>query len=251
MSRLRIDEQAVSRVRDALGVDFSQDMVARINDRLDVDVLVIDIKGDAYAMKVANRQVLVTKRTTAWFRQNFSLAHELGHIASNTFHFPAAEADALGEVRANAFAAELLMPEDQLRTLNWATMNMNEFAQRIWDFGISTEALVNRLSALKIPVSSGIEAARAENTFALLRHFWTPEATQMSQADPITLRREKSAQRYIPTGLISHLELAVLEGRAPKESLAFLLAVPVDEIDLGIDDSHDLADDISLLESIL
>ena len=250
MDRSQISGQTADHVRDLLGTGFSQRMVARINERLDVDVLVIDIKGDAYAMKVAGRYVLVTKRTPVWFRQNFSLAHELGHIVSDTFPSTVA-CDASTEATANAFAAELLMPQDQLRELEWLSMSAEEFAQHIWDFGVSTEALVNRLSTLHLSLSPAIQSVRALNTFSLLRRFWTPEATQPDQADPITLRRERSVQRYIPTGLASHLETAVLEGRAPKESLAFLLAVPVDDLDVDVEGSDNLDDDLSLLESIL
>lgn len=251
MNRFGIGGQNAGQVRDALGIGFSQTMVSRINDRLDVDVLVIDIHGDAYVMKVAGRHVLVTKRTTSWFRQNFSLAHELGHIAANTFHAPITGSEASTETAANAFAAELLMPEKEIRALEWRTMSTVEFARCIWDFGVSTEALVNRLSGLHLPLSPNIEAVRDQNTFALLRHFWVSETTQMDQVDLISVRRERSAQRYIPPELIGQLEASVLAGRAPKESLAFLLDIPVDELDLGIEDSCDLNEDASLLESIL
>ena len=249
MDRLKIDAFTPGQVRDALGANFAHNMVARVDERLDVDVLVIDIKGDAYVMKVADRNVLVIKRTTAWFRQNFSLAHELGHITSDTLHPTVAEAEASTEAMANAFAAELLMPEAKLRALDWARMSTSEFAQHIWDLGVSVSALINRLSTLRLPISPDIESVRAENTFALLRHFWMTN-TQAGQVDPITLRREKSAQRYIPAKLINQLETAVLAGRAPQESLAYLLDIPVDELGLDKEDTEDLESDVSLLESI-
>ena len=252
MDRFSVNTRTADQVGTALGTGFSQYMVSRINERLSVDVLVIDLKGDAYTMKVAGRYVIVTKRTPVWFRQNFSLAHELGHIAFDTFHSPVAS-DASTEGKANAFAAELLMPESQLRTLEWATMSMTEFAQYVWDFGVSTKALVNRLSTLRLPLSKNIEDARNQNTFSLLRRYWAPEATHMDQTDPITVRRERSAQRSIPSGLTSRLETAVLAGKAPKQSLAFLLDVSVDDLDLGADDSDDSgdSDDVFLLGSIL
>jgi len=250
MTRLGIDTATVSRIREALGAGFSQHMVASISERLDVDVLVIDLTGDAYTMKVAGRHVLVTKRTLVWPRQNFSLAHELGHIASGTLHSTVGECDASTEAEANSFAAELLMPQTDLRGLDWESMNIAELANHVWNYGVSTEALANRLASLRLPVSSNTASALAQNTFSLLRRSWVPAMTP-DQADPITLRRERSAQRHIPIGLISHLEAAVLAGKAPKESLAFLLDIPVGDLDLEVEESSNLGDDIALLEEIL
>ena len=127
MGRQEVAGRSPAELRRALGAGFAHDFAARITERLDVDVLVMDLVGDAYCLESAGQKVVVVKRTTSWFRQNFSLAHELGHIASDSLaHAGRAHDDT--EAQANAFAAELLMPESDLRAINWQEVGLARLA---------------------------------------------------------------------------------------------------------------------------
>ena len=148
MSRESIAGLNAIRVRRLLGDGFSHDLPGRITDRLDVDVWVLDLAGDAYSLLVDDRRVIVVKRTPNWFRQNFSVAHELGHLADDSLcDEDLSEAQSKHELDANAFAAELLMPEAELRSFDWKQLRLWVLAERIWEWGVSTKALEIRLKS--------------------------------------------------------------------------------------------------------
>jgi len=91
-------------------------------------------------------------------RQRFTCAHELGHYIKRTneddFDFAFVDRrDSLSsrgsdadEMYANQFAAELLMPEKQVR----AHHKTSELTQLAWKFSVSTEAMSNRLKTLRL-----------------------------------------------------------------------------------------------------
>lgn len=99
-------------------------------------------------------------------RQRFTLAHELGHFilhgnsssvfidASPVFFRDetSSEGSKLQEIEANAFAAELLMPENMLRRIinNQPLDAFDEGAVRrlAAQFGVSTQAITIRLTKL-------------------------------------------------------------------------------------------------------
>lgn len=91
-------------------------------------------------------------------RQRFTCAHELGHYFGN--YTPSGERhktythrrDSLSscgtsveEMYANKFAANLLMPESEVRRLNSMGYDSMELARRFW---VSPEAVSNRLRTL-------------------------------------------------------------------------------------------------------
>lgn len=89
-------------------------------------------------------------------RQRFTCAHELGHFARRSDQPDVYEyvdrrntLSAMGqdeeEMYANAFAANLLMPEDHVRRFHERGMNDLEMSLR---FSVSREAIVNRLKNL-------------------------------------------------------------------------------------------------------
>ena len=74
MSRASVAGLGAAGVRRLLGDGFTHDLPGRITGRLDVDVWVLDLTGDAYSIVADGRRVIVAKRTPNWFRQNFSIA---------------------------------------------------------------------------------------------------------------------------------------------------------------------------------
>ena|SRR5947209_5820204 len=83
-------------------------------------------------------------------RRRFTIAHEIWHWKSDTgatqVHVDTEATDVSGEERAaNAFAAELLMPEELLRAEHARNPDREALC---WRFGVSSAALARRLSEL-------------------------------------------------------------------------------------------------------
>lgn len=246
MNRAAVAGLGPSDLRAHLGDDLSHALPERVTERLAVDVLVVDLAGDGYTLVVGERSVIVVKRTPSWFRQNFSIAHELGHLAVASLCNGQLHSEDPAETAANQFAAELLMPESQVRSLDWAHIALPVLAERLWHWGVSTQALEVRLKALKITPSQEVTDAMACKTQGFLRRYWS-----MPQGpDPITQRMERAAERRLPTELISKLESAVVEGRAPARSLAFALGVTEDDLEIDLTPVADPAEDVRLLDGL-
>lgn len=91
-------------------------------------------------------------------RQRFTCAHELGHYIKRTndrdFNFAfvdrrdklASQGTNAEEIYANQFAAELLMPEPQVRERH----KVADLTQLAYMFGVSTEAMNFRLKTLRL-----------------------------------------------------------------------------------------------------
>jgi Zn-dependent peptidase ImmA (M78 family) len=84
------------------------------------------------------------------YRQRFTIAHELGHYllghgSSNRLNKPLSDYDRK-EADANAFAAQLLMPEIAVREMS-ARFSLNEMA---YYFDVSRVALFIRMKSLGI-----------------------------------------------------------------------------------------------------
>ena len=136
-----------------------------------------DISGMLIPLKdsVAGKDwAIVVNSTHARTRQNFTLAHELGHLLLHGYSTPHADrtfklryrkaSDATGsvleEIEANQFAAELLMPEELLleklvdEGLEYVPPGEDEDDPRIAklarDLKVSRQALTIRLSTLML-----------------------------------------------------------------------------------------------------
>ncbi|MFJ2367882.1 ImmA/IrrE family metallo-endopeptidase [Microbacterium sp. NPDC087665] len=104
---------------------------------------------DAYSFESTERPVVVLNPTKRdYYRQRFDVAHELGHLI---MHRDAEPGGRVVEEQANRFAAEFLMPEDELWPLLPTAMNA-----RAWDtlgalkeqWGVSIQALLFRARRL-------------------------------------------------------------------------------------------------------
>ncbi len=82
----------------------------------------VDLPDDVSGLTLSDRKVglfVVANRAHHYLRRRFSFAHEYAHVVADRERFGlisrASERDDLIEVRANAFAANFLMPEDGAR----------------------------------------------------------------------------------------------------------------------------------------
>ncbi|MFE2050243.1 helix-turn-helix domain-containing protein [Streptomyces sp. NPDC059459] len=101
---------------------------------------------DAYSFEGMSRPVVVLNPAKHdYYRQRFDLAHELGHLV---MHSDAEPGSAKIEAQADRFAAEFLMPADQIADLLPSRANWARFQQLKETWGVSLQALLYRSRAL-------------------------------------------------------------------------------------------------------
>jgi Zn-dependent peptidase ImmA (M78 family)/transcriptional regulator with XRE-family HTH domain len=235
-------------VRESLGPDFVRHFADRLEQRLGVEVVRVAELSTAYSFTVGGRPVIALPATANWFRENWDLAHELGHLVKSHHDDGISEQEAdRHEAAANAFAAELLLPADTLKGLDWESIGDEELARLVWDWGISTDALSRRLCALLDQSPTQVARWAAGPTQRLLRRHLSIE----SELDEITSRMDEAAQRRFPLSLQeAHLE-RVASGAVGRATLAWMLgidaaALEVDSPEIPEVNADDLASALGL-----
>lgn len=218
--------QTPDELREILGPGFVADFASRL-EALKVGVVVVPDLSTAYSFEVGGWGVIAVPPTGSWFRSNWSIAHELGHLClkhegvlpeTDGFHFD--------ESQANAFAAELLLPEAEIRRINWMTLDLPGLASFLWEAGVSTQALKTRLNSLGLSVSAPVETALTTSTQQLLRRHW-----HSGETDLISARMGAAAARHFPSWLISEHLRRVQDGRLHKGTLAWLLDIEEEDLE--------------------
>lgn len=215
----------------ALGTNFVADFSNRLA-AIGIDVIRIEQLSTAYSFTLSERAVIAINSSGNWFHQNWSLAHELGHLIARDVNVMPdhPQVDTL-EKQANKFAANLLLPEDNVTSLNWAEADESLVATFLWDYGISTHALRNRLVSLDISPSPAVQKCLDQKTQAVLRRHH-PTLNSLSP-DAITERMQSAAQRRFPEWLITAHTDGINSGRLHKATLAWML--DIDEAELEFD----------------
>src|ERR1700733_7130549 len=72
---------SAAEIREALGPEFVRPFADRLEERLSIDVVRVRELSTAYSIRSGDRSVIVLPATGNWFRENWDLAHELGHLA--------------------------------------------------------------------------------------------------------------------------------------------------------------------------
>ena len=238
-------QQAAARARCALGEDFVSCFYDRVESALGVEVIVVPLSKDGYSLTLGGHKIIVLAATGHWFRSNFTLAHELGHLLVEGI--PPQDGKAAENV-ANAFAADLLMPVEIIRTVDWAQAKAATVARVSWELGVSTRALDVRLRYLGVTPSDEACSALARTTDALMR---TSLASSDAAPADVSARVQYSARRRFPERVVTGLRRAVADGRAPQASLSWVLGLPAQEEnnDDVTPESHEL--DIDLLDGLV
>ncbi|MFD4323334.1 helix-turn-helix domain-containing protein [Nocardioides sp. NPDC058538] len=221
--------------RDVLGDDFVRAFADRVEGCLDVDVVRVQDLSTAYSFTVGGRHVVVLPSTPNWFWSNFALAHELAHLALG--HHDVTGEDETNEAPANAFAADLLLPASVVRSIAWADASGPNLARFLWQTGVSTTTLANRLSSLRIGVADEVRSLLGQNTVRVLRRHEAAIDEQSVQprkfarpVDPISSRMQASSGRRFPATLVAAQRAAVEEGRIAPATLAWMLESPVEDL---------------------
>ncbi|MDF2581287.1 MAG: hypothetical protein K0S49_2866 [Microbacterium sp.] len=219
----------VASIRERLGGDWPRHFAQRMEDRLGVDVVRVDDLGTAYSFLVfGQRAVVALPDREPWGRANFSLAHELAHLVAGDHDVDDSESDRSAEQRANAFAAELLMPEHRLRATDWATIDAPGVGDLLWELGVTTGALAARLDSLTVRVPERVGSWLQMATPQFLRH----KAFPASRWTEVTERERASRARRFPTTLTQRLEDGVASGRVNPRTLAWVAGVDVEDLEV-------------------
>lgn len=103
---------------------------------------------DAYSFDDGYRPTVVLNPAKEdYYRQRFDVAHELGHLV---MHVDAEPGSKVVENQAHRFAAELLLPEDELRDLLPSKADWRILAALKETYGVSLQALLYRSRALGV-----------------------------------------------------------------------------------------------------
>lgn len=214
-------------VRQALGDDFVRPFLARLEDRLGVHVVRVPELSTAYCFSVDGRHVIAIKATGNWFHENFSLAHELAHLADG--HLTAGRVSEEVEATANAFAAELLMPAQAVRAAGFPDIAAEGLAGWVWARGVSTDTTARRIAACGLAVNDAVREWAAQPTQRLLRRHWRSPDPGL---DAISERMVAAARRHFPQALLRAHVARIETGAIGPEALAWMLDVDAAELDL-------------------
>ncbi|MGW1246909.1 helix-turn-helix domain-containing protein [Streptomyces sp. NPDC002535] len=176
-----------------LADDFRDDMPSAIEAAFGIHVCAKALGSgfDGLSWRSEDSRIIVMNTDVAWSRQRFTLAHELGHHLAGDVDDRGLLVDTdvmstqhrIPEMRANSFAAALLMPEHELRKRVHGTVTRSLFASLVGACLVSSDALAWRLKGLGLVDDaersslSRISAAEAahdggweERYFELVRH---------------------------------------------------------------------------------
>ena len=228
-------------VREALGPGFVRPFADRLEKLLGIGVVRVAELSTAYSFTIGGRPVIAVPATGNWFRENWDIAHELDHLIQGHHADGISESDAdQHEAAANAFAAELLLPAGDLKTVEWNSLDDSGVARLVWSLGVSIGALCHRLRAVLGYAPDCVARWADQPTQRLLRRHLMID----SELDEITARMDAASQRRFPVGLQeAHLDL-VASGAISKATLAWMLgidpaALEVDKPEtpeIGVDD---------------
>lgn len=103
---------------------------------------------DAYSFDEGYRPTVVLNPAKEdYYRQRFDVAHEVGHLV---MHVDAEPGSKVIENQAHRFAAELLLPEDELRDLLPSKADWRVLATLKETYGVSLQALLYRSRSLGV-----------------------------------------------------------------------------------------------------
>lgn len=211
-------------LRERLGDGFVRSFASLVEERLGVDVVRLPDLGTAYSLQVGERAVIFIPAERHWYRSNWSLAHELGHLALGHPRSPADDDELQAvEREANRFAVDLLLPRALMRAVDWESITTADFARFVWDHGVSVQVLRNRLAYLKIDVPAAVTTEFETSTPKLLQRY----RSEVGLPPHAVIEREQDATaRRFPSGLLEVLTERVDSGRGQAAGLAWALGVP-------------------------
>jgi hypothetical protein len=216
-------------VRAVLGDSFIRPFADRLEKDLGVDVVRVPELSTAYSLTIGGRAVIAVPATGSWFRENWDIAHELGHLTMG-HHDDGLSAGTAEqhEGTANAFAAELLLPTAELKAVDWDVIGDADLAALVWEWGVSVDALSRRLDALLGYTPDNVARWAAHPTQRLLRLHLRID----SELDEITSRMDVASQRRFPLSLQEAHLARIASGAISSATLAWMLGIDAESLDV-------------------
>jgi Zn-dependent peptidase ImmA (M78 family) len=222
---------------DNSGRPYMDDFPSVIEAAFGIDVFVVDGEPTfkAYSAASDGLTFIIAHTGGSWFRVNWNLAHELGHIVRGDLAYSDEEryirAD---EAWANAFAAELLAPEEELKAFDWTHGSEAELTHMVLGMGVSTETVRNRLNTLKIrPKSSVLKTGLEKTTHELAR--------QVLDADRLLQYTNRYQKPRFPRRILEAHTQAVKDGTADGQVLAWMLGAAVEDVNPNWNSVHSVS----------
>jgi Zn-dependent peptidase ImmA (M78 family) len=221
-------------------IGSSETFAGAVERAFGIDVRVLELDGGCDGLAFWSRggaRVLLVAATENPTRQRFTMAHELAHLLCRDDQDLHVDENVMvgsrgnaSEVRANAFAAALLMPESLLKErFTDGEVIESTFAEAVMKLMVSPSSLAWRLLNLKLLSSE----QRAQ-----LGSLRTLDCAA-DRIDDYAAWVEASSQSRIPVRLVKDLLQSYLTGSATLRPLANLLQVPVELLRRTIESEQD------------
>ncbi len=189
-----------------------------------VDLVVLQFpfasRVQTYSMVIRGHRVVIVHTTAAWYSAMFGIFHELAHLLFGHDEVRTDETAPLhldAEVVANGFAADVLMPKEDVLALEQDVAE-SAIAQFCWDHLVGGAALDVRCHLLK---KTGIQVPPQPRINELWRENHPDWAQRRSQAF--------AAQRF-PDWLVRRHEELVRDGVIPPDTLSIMTSTPIDDL---------------------
>lgn len=218
--------------RTALGPGFVRPFADRLEQNLDIDVVRVQELTTAYSFAVGGHRVIAVPATGSWFRENWAMAHELGHLVLGHHDDTGTGVPSVHEAAANAFAADLLLPAETLGSVDWTSVSDTSLADLVWEWGVSVDALARRLDRLTGTVPSRVRTWAGHPTQRLLRRHW--------QSNSVIDRINTATHRRFPPALLTAHLARIATGDIGKNTLAWMLGIDTDKLDVDASDQPEV-----------
>jgi Zn-dependent peptidase ImmA (M78 family)/transcriptional regulator with XRE-family HTH domain len=219
----------------------TEDFASAIERVFAIDVRFTDTHGvcDGLALHATGARVLIVATSQKPTRHRFTMAHELCHLLcgddQEELHvdrdiMASASKKGPSEVRANVFAASLLMPESILaeRTPRKPTDDL-WFHELVMDLMVSPSALSWRLFNLKLLTHEDRARLGGRST--------VESAAALDKLKTYTMWLEGSESSRVPTALIEDVLQAYLDRKTTLQPLATLLQADIQKVRAAIEDA--------------
>lgn len=232
-------KSALAKIEDH-GLLPSGDLAEVIEETFGIDVAIRELgEGfDGLAVATPRARLIIVDATAIAARQRFTMAHELGHLLASDdqqIHtdediYSSGSRKGESEVRANAFAAALLMPESFIT--QWCggrRMDRVLFCELSTELRVSPSALAYRLGSLRIIDSGERELYRAITGKGAAAEAGKSDAFAFASAEAMRVRAPKSlvadtfkAYERGEASLRPYARLLGVDTRALRAKLAFV-----------------------------
>lgn len=204
---------------------------------IDVAIQPLGDGFDGLAVSTPELKLILASPQAVPARQRFTLAHELAHLLSSDDQQIHADADIYrtdrveSEVRANAFAAALLMSEDVLSESVIPGFDKSAFCALASRLRVSPSSLAIRLEDLRL-IDAGVRDS--------WRRISGTEAARLAGVHDVVGRRALESAQVRPPGLlVRDAYSAYVNGDATLRLYASLLGVSADELRAEMGETSD------------